>query len=77
MARREYRDTHWCDFRLMAVDIDPRNGGDDSLDDLRRKHGRYALFHRPTVLVSWPHQLVSALDSPVHGRWAHFVFSSA
>ena len=26
---------------LVAVDIDPRNGGDDSLDELRSKHGRF------------------------------------
>jgi hypothetical protein len=59
---------------LLAVDIDPRNGGDDSLDELLAKHGRFPetaeqmtggggrhiLFRHPGVAV--PKVLAPGID---------------
>ena len=59
---------------LLVIDVDPRNGGDDSLDDLRAKYGlfpdtaeqmtggggRHVIFRHPGVSV--PKELAPGID---------------
>ena len=52
--------------RLVVIDIDPRNGGDDGFEELVRRVGRETLYSAPTVLTpSGGKHLYFRSDAPV------------